>query len=302
MQQTEKETGKLFHELWKKFTNKIFNQSLELIFKRYKVNRFDLKIIKNKVILDAGCGSGRHAVASAYLGAKKVVGIDISKEQVELNNKNFKNIKNIIFKQSSTDQIDYKSNHFDYVISSGVIHHTKDFEKSLDEIIRVCKKNGKIFLLIYGAGGFRWPIIKALRPMAKKIGINEIKKSMRISNLPLNNVKHFIDDLFVPIQKITSKKEITRMLKYKKIKNIQFWNTTKTFDHEADFKSYLNEFKKLKLIFLNVKNNLPEKDISIKIINIYIQKINSILKQKTSIQKKRPIIIGEGNHRILMAK
>jgi len=177
MQQTEKETGKLFHELWKKFTNKIFNQSLELIFKRYKVNRFDLKIIKNKVILDAGCGSGRHAVASAYLGAKKVVGIDISKEQVELNNKNFKNIK-----------------------------------------------------------------------------------------------------------------------------NIQFWNTTKTFDHEADFKSYLNEFKKLKLIFLNVKNNLPEKDISIKIINIYIQKINSILKQKTSIQKKRPIIIGEGNHRILMAK
>ena len=123
--------------------------------------------------------------------------------------------------------------------------------------------------------------------MAKKIGINEIKKSMRISNLPLNNVKHFIDDLFVPIQKITSKKEITRMLKYKKIKNIQFWNTTKTFDHEADFKSYLNEFKKLKLIFLNVKNNLPEKDISIKIINIYIQKINSILKQKTSIQKKK---------------
>jgi ubiquinone/menaquinone biosynthesis C-methylase UbiE len=302
MQQTEKETGKLFHELWKKFTNKIFNQSLELIFNRYKVNKFDFKIIKNKDILDAGCGSGRHTVASAYLGAKKVVGIDISKEQVKLNNKNFKHIKNIIFKQSSTDQIGYKSNHFDYVISSGVIHHTKDFEKSLDEIIRVCKKNGKIFLLIYGAGGFRWPIIKALRPMAKKIGINEIKKSMKISNFPLNNIKHFIDDLFVPIQKITPKKEIIKMLRYKKIKNIQFWNTTKTFDHEADFKSYLNEFKKLKTIFSNVKKNQPEKDIAIKIINIYIQKINSILKQKISIKKKRQVIIGEGNHRILMTK
>tara|TARA_B110000027_G_C16103823_1_gene294310 strand:+ start:239 stop:1147 length:909 start_codon:yes stop_codon:yes gene_type:complete len=302
MQQTEKETGKLFHELWKKFTNKIFNQSLELIFNRYKVNKFDFKIIKNKDILDAGCGSGRHTVASAYLGAKKVVGIDISKGQVKLNNKNFKHIKNIIFKQSSTDQIGYKSNHFDYVISSGVIHHTKDFEKSLDEIIRVCKKNGKIFLLIYGAGGFRWPIIKALRPMAKKIGINEIKKSMKISNFPLNNIKHFIDDLFVPIQKITPKKEIIKMLRYKKIKNIQFWNTTKTFDHEADFKSYLNEFKKLKTIFSNVKKNQPEKDIAIKIINIYIQKINSILKQKISIKKKRQVIIGEGNHRILMTK
>lgn len=302
MQQTEKETGKLFHELWKKFTNKIFNQSLELIFNRYKVNKFDFKIIKNKDILDAGCGSGRHTVASAYLGAKKVVGIDISKEQVKLNNKNFKHIKNIIFKQSSTDQIGYKSNHFDYVISNGVIHHTKDFEKSLDEIIRVCKKNGKIFLLIYGAGGFRWPIIKALRPMAKKIGINEIKKSMKISNFPLNNIKHFIDDLFVPIQKITPKKEIIKMLRYKKIKNIQFWNTTKTFDHEADFKSYLNEFKKLKTIFSNVKKNQPEKDIAIKIINIYIQKINSILKQKISIKKKRQVIIGEGNHRILMIK
>ena len=138
--------------------------------------------------------------------------------------------------------------------------------------------------------------------MAKKIGINEIKKSMKISNFPLNNIKHFIDDLFVPIQKITPKKEIIKMLRYKKIKNIQFWNTTKTFDHEADFKSYLNEFKKLKTIFSNVKKNQPEKDIAIKIINIYIQKINSILKQKISIKKKRQVIIGEGNHRILMTK
>jgi ubiquinone/menaquinone biosynthesis C-methylase UbiE len=302
MQQTEKETGELFHKLWKKFTTQIFDQSLNLIFNRYKANNFDMNIIKNKKVLDAGCGSGRHVVASAYLGAKKVIGIDISKKQIDLNKKNFKSIKNIDFKHSSTDRIKFANNYFDYVISSGVIHHTKDYEKSLDEVVRVCKKGGKIFLLIYGAGGFRWPIIKALRPMAKKIGIGEIKKSMKISGLPLNNIKHFTDDLFVPIQKITQKKEIIKMLKEKKVKEIKFWSSKKTFDHEFNFKSYLNEFKKLKKIFLNVEKDIPEKDLAMKIINIYIQKINTILKKKISIEKKRQIIIGEGNHRILITK
>ena len=125
---------------------------------------------------------------------------------------------------------------------------------------------------------------------------------MKISGFPLNNIKHFTDDLFVPIQKITQKKEIINMIKEKKVKEIKFWSSKKTFDHEANFKSYLNEFKKLKKIFLNVKNDIPEKDLAIKIINIYTKKINLILKKNISMDKKRKIIIGEGNHRILITK
>ena len=56
---------------------------------------------------------------------------------------------------------------------------------------------------------------------------------------------------------------------------------------------------------LEMKRDTETKNIwmnFLKIINIYVQKINSILKKKINIEKKRQIIIGEGNHRILITK
>jgi putative methylase len=49
--------------------------------------------IKNKVVYDLGCGTGRFAIGSALLGAKKVFGVDIDLEALKTAEKNAKNIE-----------------------------------------------------------------------------------------------------------------------------------------------------------------------------------------------------------------
>lgn len=46
------------------------------------------KDIQDKIILDLGCGTGRLAIGAALLGAKRVIGVDIDKEAIEIARRN----------------------------------------------------------------------------------------------------------------------------------------------------------------------------------------------------------------------
>mgnify|MGYP001277295948 FL=1 len=291
-------TGDLFHDLWKKFNNKVFLDSINLIKKRIKVNKFHSEQFKNKIVLDVGCGSGRWCVLAKQLGAKKVIGVDSSKKNVSYNNKKFKNIK---FVYGDNTNLKIENNFSDITISQGVIHHTVDVFKSLSELLRVTKKNGKILLLVYGEHGFRWSLIKRLRPICQLIGKKKLIESMKKSKFTSNTIKNFVDDLFVPIQVQLDLNHLQEYLKDKKVKNIKIWSKNKTFDHEQDINSYLIEFNKLKKIFTNLENKFYRK-LSLKIINSYISDLKLCLSSKIKSKNKRFIVIGQGNHRLEITK
>ena len=293
-------TGNLFHHLWKNLNNDQFKQSVDLIRKRLKINKFSELQFKNKIVLDVGCGSGRFCILASSLQAKKVYGIDSSKINIDYNKKKFKKFTNIKFLFGDNVNLKIKRNFSDITISQGVIHHTVDMFKSLNELIRVTKKGGKILLLVYGEHGMRWSLIKKLRPISNIIGKKEIIKIMKKNNFPTNNIKHFIDDLFVPIQVQTGINHLTKYLKQKKLK-VKIWNKNNTLDHEQNIEKYLEEFKKLKKIFNSLENKTL-KVLSLKTINSYINEINIIKKSKMNSKEKRFLIIGEGNHRIEITK
>ena len=293
-------TGNLFHHLWKNLNNDQFKQSVDLIRKRLKINKFSELQFKNKIVLDVGCGSGRFCVLASSLQAKKVYGIDSSKINIDYNKKKFKKFTNIKFLFGDNVNLKIKRNFSDITISQGVIHHTVDMFKSLNELIRVTKKGGKILLLVYGEHGMRWSLIKKLRPISNIIGKKEIIKIMKKNNFSTNNLKHFIDDLFVPIQVQTGINHLTQYLKEKKLK-VKIWNKNNTLDHEQNIEKYLEEFKKLKKIFNSLENKTL-KVLSLKTINSYINEINIIKKSKMNSKEKRFLIIGEGNHRIEITK
>ena len=53
--------------------------------------KFDpVALFENKIVVDAGCGSGKFSVAIAKFGAKKVIGIDIGKKGLEFAKKQAK--------------------------------------------------------------------------------------------------------------------------------------------------------------------------------------------------------------------
>ena len=293
-------TGNLFHYLWKNLNNDQFKQSVDLIKKRLKINKFSELQFKNKIVLDVGCGSGRFCVLASSLQAKKVYGIDSSKINIDYNKKKFKKFTNIKFLFGDNTNLKIKRNFSDITISQGVIHHTTDMFKSLNELIRVTKKGGKILLLVYGEHGMRWSLIKKLRPISNIIGKKEIIKIMKKNNFSTNNIKHFIDDLFVPIQVQTGINHLTKYLKEKRLK-VKIWNKNNTLDHEQNIEKYLEEFKKLKKIFYSLENKTL-KVLSLKTINSYINEINIIKKSKMNSKEKRFLIIGEGNHRIEITK
>ena len=64
--------------------------------------------IKDKIICDLGCGSGRFAIGAALLGAKVVYAVDIDNDAIQLAKENAKKIgvKNIIFIRSDIRKLE----------------------------------------------------------------------------------------------------------------------------------------------------------------------------------------------------
>lgn len=293
------ETADLFFNLWKNLDNKQFSNSIQLILDRFKINNFSKNNFKGKTVLDVGCGSGRYCVLASSLNAKKVIGIDSSKKNVNFNNQKFKNVPKLKFIFGDNTNLKIQNNFSDITISNGVIHHTSNMYKSLDELIRVTKKGGKILLMVYGSYGLRWNLIKRLRPICKILGKNSIIKALKKNDFPANKIKHFIDDLFVPIQYQLSLSNIKQILKSRA--KVKVWNKTNTLDHEQNITTYINELFLIKKIFLKIENKVY-KSIVLKMINNSLNEIKFIKNSNLSRFKKRYLIIGEGNHRLELVK
>ncbi len=102
------------------------------------------EIVEKKTVLDiaSGTGYGTYMIAQK---AKRVVGVDISKEAVEYAQKNY-SLKNLEFKQGSVDNIPSKDASFDIVNSFETIEHVDTYEKFITEAKRVLKPNGLLIV------------------------------------------------------------------------------------------------------------------------------------------------------------
>ncbi len=109
-----------------------------------------IKEVKNKKVLDFGCGSGRFSKLMAEYGAK-VIASDISKIQIDLANKiNFhKNITYLVGGDSVLNELE--KNSFDLVLMNMVfpsLDGTKDAEKIIQGIKKILKKEGRLIISI----------------------------------------------------------------------------------------------------------------------------------------------------------
>ena len=304
-----KSTGKLFGPLWKDLSDIQYQDSVELFNKRAKANNFDLEWLKGKKCLDAGCGSGRYSVALAIHGAKNIEAIDISEIGLVEARKRAKEFSQINFQQASVLNIPFEDKTFDLVWCAGVIHHTINFEKGISEVSRVVKDNGgKLFLLLYGQGGMRWELIKSLRPLVRDLGNNFIEDAIKETDLPANNRKHFMDDLLVPIQKLTNMSELEELLIHNKFKKITRWSG-ETFDQESNISSQLQDMEKVYKIskacssIAKSKKELVLCKVFKDITKSYCQTCKEVINDQSIEEKtKKKIIIGDGLLRVIAEK
>jgi len=237
-------TGQLFGDLWHKLDEEQFEESVALFARRFEANGFDLGWLKGKRCLDAGCGGGRYSVAMARQGTLEVVGVDVSKQGIEDARKRSADIPNLTFQQASVLDLPFEDESFDFVLSSGVLHHTPDPDKGLDEVTRVLKSGGLLYLMLYGGGGLRWAASMAVRPFAQELGVAFIDRAIEATGLPANNRRHFLDDFFAPIVEFVTWSSLQEKLKSRGYGDIVRWGRDQ---HDQD--ENLNDVSKMVQIF-----------------------------------------------------
>ncbi|MBG9987309.1 class I SAM-dependent methyltransferase [Facklamia sp. DSM 111018] len=97
--------------------------------------------LKGKSILDLGCGFGDHCKKFVDKGAKKVVGIDISKKMLEIASKENSSSK-ISYLNMPIESIETLNEEFDIVISSLAFHYVEDYGKLIKDIFSLLNEDG----------------------------------------------------------------------------------------------------------------------------------------------------------------
>lgn len=97
--------------------------------------------LKDRVILDLGCGFGEHCKLFVEMGAKKVVGIDISQKMIETANLKT-NSPQIEYIQLAMEDITTLTQKFDLVVSSLALHYVEDFKGLVESINKLLDESG----------------------------------------------------------------------------------------------------------------------------------------------------------------
>lgn len=220
----EKKTGSLYGSLFTAYDDKRFEESVALFEMRHKKWGIDTGWFSGKECLDAGCGGGRFLIALSRLGAKKVVGIDISAEAVAAANQRIQEkgfVGTAEAKQSSVLEIPFPDASFDYVVSSGVIHHTPDPKKGFSELVRVLRPGGKLFLSVYGRGGLVWMVNDIGRLVARIVPFKTMEALWKAIGIPPNKRYNYLDNMYVPYCYRYTEKEIRQWLEEAGFENAQ---------------------------------------------------------------------------------
>ena len=109
----------------------------------------DFNLLSNQNILEIGVGNGSHAQLLAQK-AHSYTGIDITKYAVQSSGKRLDLLGcNGEIICMDAESMEFDDNTFDFIWSWGVIHHSSNTQKVLEEIYRVLRPGGKVITMVY---------------------------------------------------------------------------------------------------------------------------------------------------------
>jgi ubiquinone/menaquinone biosynthesis C-methylase UbiE len=102
------------------------------------------KKLKGKHLLEVGCGMGFDSAEFMKRGVR-VTATDLTPNAIELAKKHFKllNLKPESVETANVLNLHFKDNTFDAVWACGVLHHTGNTQRAIDELFRVLKPGGR---------------------------------------------------------------------------------------------------------------------------------------------------------------
>jgi SAM-dependent methyltransferase len=145
LMQVERRTQESFGYQWTQFSE--MSSDFRENFLNY-VYPLDAAAFRSKLILDAGCGFGRHVVNAARAGADVVVGMDFS-DAIESARRNASSLENVALVRGDIYRPPFREGTFDIVYSLGVLHHLPDPEAGYRSLLRFVKPGGIVHVWVY---------------------------------------------------------------------------------------------------------------------------------------------------------
>jgi len=133
---------------------------------RFNMHLWEFDKHPRERVLDVGCGPG-WLVQEYARGGANVVGVDITARALELAKRRLelRNLKGE-FIQANAESLPFDSSCFDFISSSGVLHHTPETEKAIHEIYRVLKPGKKAAVSLYARhflfSPILWPLTRVI--------------------------------------------------------------------------------------------------------------------------------------------
>jgi len=111
---------------------------------------------RGKRVLEIGCGIGTDTTNFCRAGAD-VVAVDLSSESLALTRQRLKAYSlHAELHEANAEELDFlPDNHFDLVYSFGVIHHTPNPRKVVQQAIRVLKPGGELRVMVYNRWSYK---------------------------------------------------------------------------------------------------------------------------------------------------
>lgn len=141
-----------------------------------------------KKILEIGSGQGFNTYLLSKIKHNKVIGIDLSKEDIKISRKRYPEVDFIVM---NAENLSFSNNYFDTVYAIEVLEHVDSLDKVLNEIKRVLKKGGKLIVSVPYYKSEEW-LLKLRPTYFQEIHHVRIFKKNELENLLKN--KAFILD------------------------------------------------------------------------------------------------------------
>lgn len=188
----------------------------------------------DKVVLEGGCGKGRHTQLAATWGARDVIGIDLS-VAVETAYSATRQLPNVHIVQADIYSLPFPRC-FDYAFSVGVLHHLPDPKGGFESLASRVKPGGHLSAWVYGAENNEW-ITRWVNPVRTKLTSQiDQRVLLQLSKIPAAGIYLATKLVYGPLNRSQSGKSIARHLFYNEyFKNLApfGWREQHTivFDH-----------------------------------------------------------------------
>jgi SAM-dependent methyltransferase len=165
-----------------------------------------------KVILEGGCGKGRHTQLAARWGAREIIGVDLS-AAVETAFAATRHLENAHIVQADIYQLPFRQT-FDYAFSVGVLHHLPDPRAGFLSLSAKVKAGGHVSAWVYGAENNGW-ITRWVNPLRERLTSRMNRRALlHLSKLPTMAVYAATKLIYGPLNKSERGSRLSRHLFY----------------------------------------------------------------------------------------